>query len=150
MYWTDDTIVNEADGHFIFPYDSPEYTKDFASVEHAKSYEVGTYVTVALQITEVFANWTKDKHDPYLQVSGVDAEKNMFHGLRLWMHSHGDVLAERIYLIRGLKVAQQRVWDANLSCYVRSSAAKVLESSVRTAVEDVTEVADVSRWWRTE
>ena len=63
------------------------------------------------------------------------------------MHSEGDVVAERIYFIRGLKVAQQRVWDSNLSCYVRSSAAKVLESSVRTSVEDVTDREEVAHHW---
>ena len=53
MYGTDDTIVNEADGHFIFPYDSAEYTKDFASVDHAKTYEVGTYVTVSRRCSPI-------------------------------------------------------------------------------------------------
>ena len=54
LYFTDATNINESNVQFMFPYDSPEYSKDFASVEHAKTYEIGTYVTVALQITEVF------------------------------------------------------------------------------------------------
>ena len=143
--WTDDTGVRDSCQDFDFAYDSPEYSKEFASIEFAKGLSMGSYVSLAVHVTEVRPSWTKEQ-DPYLLVAGLDADHNPTGSLRLWMFEAGDVLTGRIYFIRGLKVRPEQVWSNGV--YTRSAFKKRLESGDRTAVEDVTDNMKVARYWK--
>lgn len=61
--------------------------------------------------------------------------------LPVFLSAGGDVAVERVYVLRGLQVQVQKVWDAGLWKLVANTQGyNVLECSLRTAAEDVTDV----------
>ena len=108
--------------------------------------EVGTYATIAMKITDAQSKWTSTQQEPYLQLMGVDTEGSPVGPLRLWHHEEGDIKHGGAYVVRGLKVVNDRVWDPASSMWTRSAhAPKTIECSVRTACEDVEDIESITQ-----
>ena len=78
--------------NYIFPYGvMSEYSKDLASMACVQQCAVGSYVAIAMRITEVQPRWTSVQNRPYLQFWGADTEGGVVGPLRLWQLEEGDV-----------------------------------------------------------
>ena len=76
----------------------------------------------------------------------VDMEGSPVGPLRLWRFSEDEVVEGNTYIIRGLKVGEEVQWDDDQWKWVpRQNGVRALESTVRTALEDVTAVEDIER-----
>ena len=65
---------------------------------------VGTYVAIAMRISDVQPRRTSTCKVPYLQLTGVDREGGVVGPLRLWQLEEGDISRGGAYVVRGLKV----------------------------------------------
>ena len=154
LYWTESTQMSvrlrprDSGCNYIFPYDvMSDYSKDFASMAFARECAVGTFVAIAMRISDVQAKWTSRKKDPYLQVMGVDTEGGVVGPLRLWWHEQGDIKLGGAYVLRGLKVVNGWAWDSTNGMWMRSAdAPKTIECSPRTACEDVEDVESITQY----
>ena len=79
-----------------------------ASVEECA---IGTYVAIPMRITDVQPKWTSTENEPDLQLMGVDTGGGVVGPLRLWQREEGDVKLEGAYVVRGLRVVNDRAWD---------------------------------------
>ena len=67
--------------------------------------------------------------------------------LRLWQYEEGDINPGHAYILRGLKVVYDRIWDARESNYVRSAnVPKIIECNLRTALEHVEGVQSITEY----
>ena len=67
--------------------------------------------------------------------------------LRLWQHEEGDIKIGGAYVVRGLKVVNDRAWDPTKHMWIRSAdAPKTIECGVRTACEDVEDVEAITQY----
>ena len=108
---------------------------------------VGTFVAIAMRITEVQPRWTSFQNRPYLQLWGVDTEGGVVGPLRLWQLEKGDIRIGGAYVVRGLKVVHDRWWDSARGIWIRSAVMpKTIERSVRTACEDVEDVETITQY----
>ena len=108
---------------------------------------VGTYLVIAMRITDVQPKWTLTRIEPYLQLMGVDTEGGVVGPLRLWLREEGDIQFGGAYVVRGLRVVNDRAWDSTKSMWIRSAdAPKTIECSVRTACEDVADVESITQY----
>ena len=108
---------------------------------------VGTYVAIAMRITEVQPRWTYTQNVPYLQVIGVDTEGDGVGPLRLWRHEEGDIRPGGAYVVRGLKVVNDGAWNSAKGVWIRSvDTLKTVQCSVRTACEDVADVESITQY----
>ena len=108
---------------------------------------VGTYVTIAMRINDVQPKWTSTQNEPYLELMGVDTEGGVVGPLRLWQREEGDIKIGGAYVVRGLKVVNDRTWDSQKGVWTRFAAtAKTIARSVRTAVEDVSDVDSITQY----
>ena len=82
----------------------------------------------------------------YLQVSGVDMDGVIVGPLRLWNHVEGDVEVHSICILRGLKVAPEKLWNGEKYVNDREGA-KQLDSDARTAIEDVSEIREITSYF---
>ena len=132
---------------YIFPYDvMNDYSKDVASMAFVRECAVGTYVAIAMRINDVQAKWSAI-NEPYLQLMGVDTEGGVVGPLRLWQREEGDIKIGGAYVVRGLKVVNDRAWDSTRGMWIRSAdAPKIIECSVRTACEDVEGVESITQY----
>ena len=153
LYWTESTQMSlrlrprDSGCSYIFPYDvMSDYSKEFASMAFVRECAVGTYVAIAMRINDVQAKWSAI-NEPYLQLMGVDTEGGVVGPLRLWQREDGDIKIGGAYVVRGLKMVNDRVWDAAKDMWIRSAdAPKTIEFSVRTACEDVEDVESITRY----
>ena len=134
--------------NFIFPYDvKTEYSRDLASMSFVRKCVVGTYVAIAMRISDVQARRTSTCNVPYLQLMGVDREGFVVGPLRLWQLEAGDIRPGGAYVVRGLKVVHDRWWDSARGIWIRSAVMpKTIACSVRTAVEDVSDVDTITKY----
>ena len=154
LYWTESTQMSlrvrpsDSGCDYIFPYDvTSDYSKDFASMAFVRECAVGTYVTIAMRINDVQPKWTSTQNEPYLQLMGVDTEGGVVGPLRLWQREEGDIKIGGAYVVRGLKVVNDRAWDSTRGMWIRSAdAPKTIECSVRTACEDVEDVESITQY----
>ena len=153
LYWTESTQMplrmrpTDPGCDYIFPYDvkSP-YSKAFATMEFTQQCAVGTYVAIPMRIYDVQAKWTAIE-EPYLELMGVDTEGSVVGPLRLWQREEGDITSGGAYVVRGLKVVNDRAWDSTRCMWIRSAdAPKIIECSVRTACEDVEGVESITQY----
>ena len=113
----------------------------------AREAPVGTYVAIPMRITDVQARWTYAANEPYAQVNGVGTEGDAVGPLRLWQREEGDIKLGGAYVVRGLKVVNDRAWDSTKGMWIRSAdAPKTIECSVRTACEDVEDVESITQY----
>ena len=76
---------------------------------------------------------TFDKGEPYLEVHGVDMDRVPITALRMWMFEEGEIVPGNLYILRGLRVAPDRVWDDAAWKYVPSPDRRKLDCSGRAA-----------------
>ena len=106
---------------------------------------MGEHVALVLRVLAVEEKYTSDKEEVYVVVHGVDTEGAMVTNLRLWRFDRNDIISNKTYIIRGLKVVPARQWDEELWKYVpRMDGRKELECVARAAVEDVSRVTDIT------
>ena len=154
LYWTESTQMSlrmrpsDSGCDYIFPYDvTSDYSKDFADMAFVRKCAVGTYVAIAMRINDVQAKWSAI-NEPYLQLMGVDTEGGVVGPLRLWQREEGDIKIGGAYVVRGLKVVNDRAWDSTRGMWIRSAdAPKIIECSVRTACEDVEGVESITQYF---
>ena len=108
---------------------------------------VGTHVAFAMRITEVQPRWTVALCRPYLELWGVDTEGGAVGPLRLWQREAGDIIPGVAYIVRGLRVVHDRIWDSARRIWVPSTATpKTIERSARTACEDVEDIETITQF----
>ena len=62
----------------------------------------------------------------------------------MWRFKEGELLTNRIYILRGMRVAKETDWSAWTETYVPfDDDRQKIECSFRTAVEDVTDVQSI-------
>ena len=130
----------------MFPYDvTSNYSNDFASMAFMRECTSGTYVAIAMRITDVEQRWTTTQNEPYLSLEGIDTEGSAVGPLRLWKHEEGDIKPGGAYVVRGLKVVHDRAWDHGKQTWIRSNESPmIIECSVRTACENVEDVESIT------
>ena len=133
--------------NYIFPYDvMSDYSTNFASMSFVRKCAIGTYVAIAMRIIDVRTRRTSTD-EPYLEVMGVDTEGVDVRSLRLWRHEEGDIRSGGAYVVRGLKVVHDRLWDSARGRWRPSAGTpKTIACSVRTAVEDVSDVDTITQY----
>ena len=126
LHWTESTQMSlrmrprDSGCNYIFPYDvMSEYSKDLASMAFVQQCAAGSYVAIAMRITEVQPRWTSVQNRPYLQLWGVDTEGGVVGPLRLWQLEEGDIRIGGAYVVRGLKVVHDRWWDSARGIWIR-------------------------------
>ena len=155
LYWSDDTQVsqiletNDTSMTPVFPYDISCTSKDFATLAFVQGMKVGEYVALVIKVLMVEPKTTADKGEPYLVVTGLDTDNASVGYLRLWRFEEGDVVEGNAYIVRGLKVVEETVWDEEKWRYVpRGDGTKKAECKDRTAMEDVTHVDGIMEFFR--
>ena len=123
-----------------------DYSKNFASMSFVHKCPIGTYVAIAMRVIHVRSRRTVTD-DPYLEVMGVDTEGLDVCSLRLWRHEDGDIRPGGAYVVRGLKVVHDRWWDSARGIWKPSAGTpKTIACSVRTALEDVSDVDSTTQY----
>ena len=152
LEWTKDTEVAFcAEPHlteFTFPYGLVSFSKDFATWAVVQGARVGDYVALVLRILCVEEKYTATKGEPFLQVTGLDLDSAPTDNLRFWRYECGDLVEGNIYIVRGLKVALKQQWSDELKRYApNTQGINTVESTYRTAAEDVTHVEAISSYF---
>ena len=151
LYWTERTQMSlrprprDSGCNYIFPYDvTSNYSNDFASMAFMRECTVGTYVAIAMRITDAEQKYNK-RDDAYLSIEGFDTEGEAVGPLRLWKYEEGDINPGDAYVVRGLKVVHDRVFDDAKQLWTRSNASDmVIECSPRTACENVEDIRSIT------
>ena len=67
--------------------------------------------------------------------------------LRLWQRKAGDIIPGVAYIVRGLRVVHDRMWDSVRRIWVPSTATpKTIECSARTECEDVDDIETITQF----
>ena len=155
LYLTEDTKITQVLEPVdqpttpVFPYNVSYTSKDFATLGFLQGMKVGEYVALVIKVLGVDAKTTADKGEPYLVVTGVDMDNAVVAHLRLWRFEEGDVVEGNAYIMRGLKVAEETIWDDEKWKYVaRGDGTKKAECKDRTAVEDVTHIDEIMHFFQ--
>ena len=86
--------------------------------------------------------------ETFVIVHGYDMDGSATGAIRLWLHKAEDITQGNIYIIRGLKVTEALHWsDDALQYKAERDGSKTVELTVRTAIEDVTEVTDIVQFF---
>ena len=108
---------------------------------------IGEFFALVIKATSVEQKTTFDKGEPYLEVHGVDMDRVPITALRMWMFEEGEIVPGNLYILRGLRVAPDRVWDDAAWKYVPSPDRRKLDCSGRSAVEDVTSFSSIAAFF---
>ena len=156
LFCSDDTVISlcleHSDRHGLarFTYDVREVTKHLATLVVGTQAPLGHFVDLVLRVDSV--DQLPIQSGPnfgafYLQISGVDMDGATVGPLRLWNHVEGDVQVQSICILRGLKVAPEKIWNGEK--YVNDKdGARQLDSDARTAIEDVSHITDIVNYFR--
>ena len=113
----------------------------------ARECTVGTCVAIAMRVIEVNPEWTSTHSEPYVQIMGFDTEGCEVGPLRLWQHEEGDIKLGGAYVVRGLRVVNDRARDSTKNMYMCSAGVpNIVECSIRTACEDVEGVESTTQY----
>ena len=150
VFWTEETRITlcldtmHRNGPYVFPYDMT-LCPAFCTCAFVQHCNLGDHVSIVLRVLGVTPKQTQGSGDPYLEVIGIDMDQTMVTPLRLWRYQDGDMEENKTYIIRGLKVAPAKVWDAHQWQYIiRADGSKALECTSCTAVEDVSHIQAIS------
>jgi hypothetical protein len=152
LYWDERTsmVKNVASDLVPFSYDTSDITQDFATREFVQSAPIGSFVGLVLRVHQAEECETNEKQEPYLSVRGVDMDGQICGPIRLWRWTEhdADMHQDGVYIIRGLKVMKETEWSNEKWAYVpREDGTQTLESSFRVAVEDVSQVQDITQYF---
>ena len=156
LFCSDDTVISSclehSDRHGLahFTYDVRDVTKHLATFEFGRQTPLGQFVDLVLHVDSV--DQLSIQSGPnfgsvYLQVYGVDMDGVTVGPLRLWNHEEGDVQVQSICILRGLKVAPEKLWNGEKYVNDRDGA-KQLDSDARTAIEDVSHIPEIANYFR--
>ena len=114
-------------------------------MEVGKQTALGNFIDLVLRVDsadEMQIQSGQNYGAPYLQISGVDMDGAEVGPLRFWNHERDDVQLGNIYILRGLKVVNEKHWDGEKYVNDRDGAKK-WDCDGRTAFEDVTDHEDI-------
>ena len=153
LYWQESTTMVKRLEPFhtntppMFEYETSAVTQDLATMAFIQDLSKDDLAALVIRPQSVEQSWTQG-NEPFLIVHGYDMNNAATGALRLWRHETGDMTAGNIYLIRGLKVANKNYWSDEDWGYVPTGdGAKVLEVSMRTAIEDVSHVEAIANYF---
>ena len=130
--------------------DVSTYSKDFASWGFATQGTIGEFFALVIKATSVEQKTTFDKGEPYLEVHGVDMDRVPITALRMWMFEEGEIVPGNLYILRGLRVAPDRVWDDAAWKYVLAPTDGSLTAAAvpwwKTPTDGSLTAAAVPRW----
>ena len=116
-------------------------------MEHIQEVPKDEYVALVMRPRSVEERVTTIG-ESFLTVHGHDMDGAALGAIRLWRHEADDITQGNIYIIRGLKVAEVVQWsDDEWQWRAKKNGTKTVEHTFRTAIEDVTEVADISQFF---
>ena len=134
-----------------FAYDVTQVTKHLATKETGMQASLGTFVDLVIRIysaEEVEVQNGANQGMPYLRVDGVDMDGEHVGPLRLWDYVEGDLEPGNTCILRGLKIASERVYDESLAKWVSNvQGGKTLVCDSRTAIEDVSDIAEITSYF---
>ena len=109
---------------------------------------LGDIVDFVIQVDSVQEHYTNATGEPYLRITGVDMDGMNVWPVLLWRFTEGELESNRIYILRGMKVAKQTHWCEWSNCYVPyDDNRQKIESSFKTAVEDVTDAESMREYF---
>ena len=112
---------------------------------------LGTFLDLVIRIysaEEVEVQNGANQGMPYLRVDGVDLDGELVGPLRLWGYVVGDLEPGNTCILRGLKIASERVYDESLAKWVSNvQGGKTLVCDARTAIEDVSDIAEITSYF---
>jgi hypothetical protein len=131
-----------------FPYRTAEFCDRFATWKWATESALGTFVDIVVHVWQAEEKFTQNNQEPFMLVSGKDMDGVLIGPLRLWRHTAADIEAGRTYVFRGLVVVVSKMWNQEKWTMVPNpDGIKEAECSQRTAVEDVSDVADIAAYF---
>ena len=155
IYWSEVSKITRRTEHtdggpgypLHFGYDTSTVTRDFATMEFIQGVPTAEYVALVLRPRSVEERVTTTG-ESFLAVHGFDMDGAATGAIRLWRHEAYDIIQGNIYIIRGLKVAEVVSWSEDeWQWKAKKNGGKAVEHTFRTAIEDVTEVADISQFF---
>ena len=153
VLWTERTtiVLNSADTHPVPPSDFPyqvENPYQCATMTHFSECKINAPIHMVLKITSAEEK-TTTTNESFLWVYGNDMWTERAGPLRMWRFTDQDVKLGMICIIRGLKVAEERVQDPFTGAwYVDPKGGLKLECTPATAVEDVSEHVAISQLYQ--
>ena len=130
-----------------FAYDVSTVTRDFATMTYIQETPKEEFVALVLRPRSVEER-VAATGERFLAIHGYDMDGMATGPIRLWRHETDDVIQGNIYIIRGLKVTEAWQWsDEELRYKTKTDGSKTVELTFRTAIEDVTEVADIAQFF---
>ena len=132
-----------------FVYDVSDVTKHLATKDLGEKTTLGQFIDLVLRIHSVVEMPIQSGTNVgqfYLQVTGVDMDGVEVGPLRLWNHVEDDIQSGKTYIIRGLKVMNERQWNGDRYTRDREGAIK-FECDARTAIEDVSEQPEITSYF---
>jgi hypothetical protein len=131
----------------VFEYETSAVAPDFATVDHIQEYPKGHFVALVIRPQSVEEQYTTGR-EPYLRVHGFDMDGTATGAIRFWRYTASDIISGKIYIIRGLKVVEETYWSDDAWKYTpKEDGAKTIEITYRTAVEDVTDVVEIAKYF---
>ena len=121
---------------------------DLATMSYINECNVGIFVDLVIHTTQVEARLSNEQtadEQPFLLVHGYDMESVPTGSLRFWRYEDGDIAEGKTYIVRGLKIVDDKWWCDGAGYVPRGDGSKTVEICWRTAVEDVTHVQQFSR-----
>ena len=155
LFVTDATVITtcleptDGDGSARFVYDVTDVTKHLATNDFGTQASLNNSVDLVLRVDiaeQLTVQSGSSIGSEYLVVSGVDMDGMEVGPVRLWNHDESDVEIGHIYILRGLKVATERVWDGQNWTNDRSGAKKLVNDN-RTALEDVSDHPEITQYF---
>ena len=89
---------------------------DLATMSYLNECNVGTFVDLVIHATQVEARLSKEQtidEQPFLLVHGYDMETVPTGALRFWRYEDGDIAEGKTYIVRGLKVVDDKWWSVS-------------------------------------
>ena len=121
---------------------------DLATMSYINECNVGIFVDLVIHATQVEARLSNEQtldEQPFLLVHGYDMESVPTGSLRFWRYEDGDIAEGKTYIVRGLKVVNDKWWCDGAGYVPKGDGSKTAEICWRTAVEDVIHVQQLAR-----
>ena len=131
-----------------FGYQTENISADFGTCAYAESEMAdGAIMSLVLRVSAA-GQRTTSASDLYMEVTGTDMDGRVVGPLRLWRFEQSELKRNEIYIIRGLRVVADTAWDRDQGKYAaKSDGSRAFECAWRTAVEHVTGVTSIARWF---
>ena len=130
------------------PYMNSAATDGLATCNSVHHKSLGEYVDFVIKVNSAQEYMSSINGEPYLRIHGFDMENNHVWPLFMWRFKEGDLVNNRIYILRGMKVVKETQWCVHSHAWMPfEDARQKIECSFRTAVEDVTDVQTIKEYF---